>query len=423
MSDSLREQVNFNSSLISKRRTMVTIGYIIVIIIENLVGQATMIGLASILPTYNWLFLNLKQATSYTLAGVFYNLGKLIMIVPLSLISDLVGRRKVMIFSFSFSIASLIVIYLTNTIEIVYIGRLLFGMNSFIGVTTALIDDYYPSEARGRPLGYMSAAMIIGFALGSLLGNLIFSKFNEFSFLVLDGIVLLSLTNVIINVKDHPNWSKKEQRKLSKSERQMVIGIFRDSRFIGSIIIIFIANMTFLGSGIYWNFVILDHFDKALDPLAGLWFLPPLFADLLTYILIPVFFKKRIKKVIFYACIAGIPASIIFFLQMDIILFTIAGIVFGILNSMVIQANDTISLYFVPKEIKGTAIGILKFFMLGASTVGPLIFGLIADYIGPFTPLLFFPFMLLITVIVYWSLIYRKISAKNIGLESSKSLN
>jgi MFS family permease len=418
MSDSLRERVDFTSNFISRRRTIVTIGFIIVIIIENLVGQATMIGLASILPGYNWLFMNLKQATAYTVAGVFYNLGKLIMIVPLSLISDLIGRRKVMIFSFFFSIASLIVIYFTKTKEIVYIGRMLFGMNSFIGVTTALIDDYYPSASRGRPLGYMSAAMIIGFALGSTFGNLIFSNLNELGFLFLDGIVLLSLLNVLITIRDHPNWSKKVRRKLTKLEKSRVLGIFKDSRFIGSIIITFIANMTFLGSGIYWNFVILDHFDKTLDPLAGLWFLPPLFADLLTYILVPIIFKKRIKHVIFYACIVGIPASIIFFFPMDIILFTIAGIVFGILNSMVIQANDTISLYFIPKETKGTAIGILKFFMLGASTAGPLIFGLIADYIGPFAPLLFFPAMLLVTIVTYWTLIYRKISTKKIDLES-----
>ena len=111
----------------------------------------------------------------------------------------------------------------------------------------------------------------------------------------------------------------------------------------------------------------------------------------------------------------------IFFFEMDIILFTIAGILFGILNSMIIQANDTISLYFIPKQIKWTVIGILKFFLLGASTLGPLIFGLVGDFIAPFAPLVFFPIMLFVSSFSYWLLIYRNISSKNIGSTSSPS--
>lgn len=400
---------------LSKRRAFATIGFIIVVIFENVINQATMVALVKILPLYGWWILgplNISEATAYTLAGVFYNLGKLLLIVPLSRISDKIGRKKVMLLSFVFSISSLILIYFAPTKEIVYIGRLLFGMNSFVGIVTALIDDYYTEETRGKPLGYLSAAMLVGFLIGSLLGPLIFEAFgNQYSFLFLAGIMLISIINIIFLIKDHPNWSYKKQKKLSASEKVIFKKLMRDPRFIGSMIINFFANMTFLGSGIYWNYIILNYFGYS-GGIAGLWFLPPLLADFLTYIFVPILFKKRIKHVIFYACLAGIPASIILLFKMDIVLFTIAGVVFGILNSAVIQANDTISLDFIPKEIKGTAIGFLKFFTIGAATAGPLLFGLLADLSGPFVPLTFFSIMLIIVGMTYGVLVNRNLESK-----------
>ena len=410
MDDSMGDTVKYRDQFVSKRRNLATIGFLIVIIFDNVVNQSTMVALAETLPSFGWLFLTISDTTAYTLAGVFYNGGKLLLIVPLSRLSDKIGRKKVLLLSFIFSVVSLIVIYFAQTVEIVYIGRLLFGMNSFVGVTTALIDDYYPEDTRGKPLGYMSSAMLIGYLLGSLFGPTIFLAFGDkYSFLFLDGLMLISFLNVIIFVKDHPNWSRKAQKKLSATEKVIFKKLIHDPKFIGSMLINFFANMTFLGSGIYWNYIILTHFNVP-NEVAGLWFLPPLIGDILTYILVPIIFKKRIKNAIFFACIAGIPASIILFIQPSLIMFTVSGVVFGILNSTVIQANDTISLGFIPKEIKGTAIGILKLFTIGAATLGPLLFGILADVLGTFVPLSFFVIMLVIVGITYWLLVYRNIN-------------
>ncbi|MHA1111718.1 MAG: MFS transporter [Promethearchaeota archaeon] len=407
MDDTPRDSVLIADRFLSKRKTLATVGFLIVILIDNIVNQSTMVALAESLSTYGWMFLTISDTTAYTLAGVFYNLGKLLLIVPLSRISDKIGRKSVLLFSFGFSIISLIIIYFAETVEIVYIGRLIFGMNSFVGVTTALIDDYYPEETKGKPLGYMSAAMLVGFLLGSLLGPTIFLAFGDkYSFLFLDGLMLISFLNVILFVKDNPNWSRKEQKKLSASEKVIFKKLMRDPRFVGSMIINFFANMTFLGSGIYWNYIILTYFNVP-NNVAGLWFLPPLLGDILTYILVPILFRKRLKHVIFYACLAGIPASIILFFKPSLIMFTVSGVVFGILNSSVIQANDTLSLDFIPKEIKGTAIGMLKLFTIGAATAGPLLFGILADVLGTFVPLSFFVIMLVIVGITYWLLVYR----------------
>ncbi len=172
-----RETIDFDARFINKRRLRATVGFIIIVVIENIVNQATMIALAETLPSYSWIFLVIKQTTAYTLAGVFYNLGKLLLIVPLSRLSDKIGRKKVLLFSFIFSIPSLIIIYFARSTEIVYLSRLFFGANSFVGVVTALIDDYYPEESRGKPLGYISAAMLVGFLGGSVLGPNIFLSF------------------------------------------------------------------------------------------------------------------------------------------------------------------------------------------------------------------------------------------------------
>ncbi len=412
MSDTLRENNQYHGKLMAKQRILATIGFLIMNTIDNVANQATMVALAETLTSYEWIFMEISETTAYTLAGVFYNIGKLLLIVPLSRLSDKIGRKKTLLICLSFSFVSLIIIYFANSVEIVYLGRLIFGANSLIGVVTALIDDYYSVETRSKPLGYMSASMLLGFLIGSLFGPVIFVIFeNRTSYLFLDGLVIVSFISIIIFVRDHPDWSNKGQRKLSTSEKEILRHTLNDPRFIGSMIINFLANMTFLGSGIYWNFIILTYFNKS-GFNAGLWFLPPILGDFLTYILVPILFKKRMKQVIIYACLAGIPASIILFLKMDIVLFTVAGIVFGMLNSAVIIANDTISLDFVPSEIKGTAIGILKFFTIGAATEGPFSFGLLADFLGTFVPLSFFVIMLVIVGISYWFLVYRYINPR-----------
>ncbi len=394
--------------IVYKRRRRTTLGFIFVVILATTVNQATMVALAEIFSSYSWLFLEISDTTAYTLAGVFYNVGNLLLIVPLTRLSDKIGRRKVLLFSTSFALFALIIIYFAQAVEIVYLGRLLFGMNSYIGVTTALIDDYYPGESRGKPLGYMSAAMLIGFLLGSVLGPIIYEVFKDFTFLFLDGITLLSFLNVIISIHDHPNFAHRKKKNVSTSEKEDLKRLARDPKFIGSLIINFFANLTFLGSGVYWNIIILTYFDVP-NNVAGLWFLPPLIADFSTYILVPILFKKRFDKVIFYAVLAGIPASVLLFFEPTIGMFTIAGVVFGILNSAVIQANDTISLSFIPKKNKGTAIGILKFSTNVAAALGPLLFGLLADHVGTFVPLTFFIFMLMIVGFTYWLLVYRNI--------------
>ncbi|MBN2156159.1 MAG: MFS transporter [Candidatus Lokiarchaeota archaeon] len=405
-----------NSEYLRLRRRA-TLGFIIIIIVENMVNQATMIVLAKTpLSAYESLVGGFSGTnTAFTLAGAFYNFGKLILIIPLALWSDKLGRRKTLLLSFSFSVISFIILFFTTSLEIVYVARLLLGTNSFIGVVTALINDYYPENERGRPIGYISAAMLIGYLMGSLFGPAIFTLFeSRYSFLFLDGIVLLSFLNVFLNIHDNPvqfdsTLKVDIEDDPEKRSLKIVVELFRDPKFTGFIMINFFSSMVFLGSGIYWTDIILDEFG-ASGPLAGLWFLPPVVADVGTYIFIPILFRNRLEKVIPFVFFLGIPASIILvliFIDPTIVLFTIAGVVFGILNSAVIQSNDTMSLNYFPEEKKSSAIGIYKFFTIGSAVLGPPLFGLVADVTNPFFPLIFFEVMLVIVGILYWALIQK----------------
>ena len=365
----------------------------------------------------------------YSLTGMLYNLGKLVMMIPLAKISEKIGKRKTLLLSFSFTIWAILLMFLSSSLWLILLGRFLMGMNAFAGITFALIDDFYTEHTRGKPVSWFSATLLSGFLLGSLFGGNIHSWLGDTSsFLFLLGITILTWIIIYATITDHPqkNFSnhhilKKERhfepdpnlkssKKLSSALRK---SLFTNRAFVGTLLINFSLNILFLGAGVYWSFMIINHYQIPAS-IAGLFFLPPLIGDIGAFIYTGT--RKDMPKVFQKHTIAALfSISLIFIFPFwnSIGVFTVCGVVFGFINCSMIQANDTMSFSIIPAEMKDEAMGIYKLMTVASGIVGPLLFGLLSEYVWIFAPIFLFPLLTILSGVIFKSMI-RPTLAKNI---------
>ncbi len=389
----------------------ITIGFLIYVILDNFVNQTTMIILAIYIPS------NFSSSpVIFSLTGMLYNLGKLLLMIPLAKLSTKIGKRKTLLLSFTFTLGAILIMFLGTSLWLILLGRFMMGCNTFAGITFALIDDFYPENTRGKPVSWFSSSLLGGFLLGSLIaGNIHAWLGDKNSFLLLFGITIISWINIYINIKDRPQKSQSTLQEEGKIESQSALRkkLFTNRAFVGSLLSNFSLNIVFLGAGVYWSFMIINYYQIS-PTLAGLFFLPPLIGDIGAFIFTGT--RKNLHKVMQVTTIASLLSlSLIAVLPFwnSIAMFTIYGVVFGFINCSMIQATDTISLSVIPLELKNEALGIYKFVTVASGILGPLLFGLLSEYIWVLAPFLLFPLASIVSGGIYKYMIQPSI--KNQG--------
>ena len=86
---------------------------------------------------------------------------------------DSFGRKKMIIFGLLFFSVSEVLFGLGQTVEVLFISRLLGGISAafIMPAVTAFIADITPMETRPKALGYMSASISTGFIIGPGIGG------------------------------------------------------------------------------------------------------------------------------------------------------------------------------------------------------------------------------------------------------------
>ena len=102
-----------------------------------------------------------------------YIISAAVFIVPLSRLSDIIGRKRIFLWGVAiFTIASCIC-SLAPTYQILFIARFVQGIGGamLFGTSTAIVTQVFPKVERGRALGITVAAVYAGLSTGPFLGG------------------------------------------------------------------------------------------------------------------------------------------------------------------------------------------------------------------------------------------------------------
>lgn len=109
-----------------------------------------------------------------------YVLFNLIGISLFAKLSDIQGRRKIYILSVLIFGAGSLWVALSNSFEMILIGRAIqgFGSSGIFPVASATVGDIYPPEKRGRVLGLIGMVFGVAFIIGPVIAGTLLSFFS-----------------------------------------------------------------------------------------------------------------------------------------------------------------------------------------------------------------------------------------------------
>lgn len=137
-----------------------------------------MLGLFLIFPTFSLLARGLEDATPLKigLALGIYSLAQAVLQIPAGMLSDIIGRKKVLYGGLTLFLLGSILAAFAKDIDTMIIARLLQGSGAVSAVCLAYIADSVRGEQHGKAMAIIGmsigASFIISFMIGSMISGL-----------------------------------------------------------------------------------------------------------------------------------------------------------------------------------------------------------------------------------------------------------
>jgi MFS family permease len=306
--------------------------------------------------------------------------------IPAGILSDRLGRRRMLIFSaIVFASAPFLYLLVTNIYQLAAI-RFYHGLATaiFVPVAMAIVSDLFQKE-RGEKIGWFSTSTLVGRFMAPLIGGtiiavLLFNPAISYKIVYLvcgaAGAVVLFLALKIPNPAEHEN------RKHSWKETK---GIFKTAISHKGILITSAVEAAILFAyGTFETFLPLYAIKAGISAYEiGIFLSSQVITLALTKPVMGKFSDKHGREPQIFAgaiigavCIGGFPMFKSF-----IPLLTLS-ILFGLSLSIVTSATSALIADLSIQENRSSAMGVLGSIMDIGHTTGPLIAGIVAAYFG-----------------------------------------
>jgi MFS family permease len=154
-------------------------------------------------------FDSLNKETIFGLLVASYPLGVIIGSPIIGKLSDLYGKRTLLITSIGLSIVGYIfaaITIMTSSFELFFLSRVLLGMfEGKISLARAMATEFAEKSSVMVPLSKVNAASYTGLMCGPIIGGLLYPFGPEVIFLTVSGIYTISLTIVFFKLDLHGN--------------------------------------------------------------------------------------------------------------------------------------------------------------------------------------------------------------------------
>ncbi|MDY6798805.1 MAG: MFS transporter [Pseudomonadota bacterium] len=162
-----------------------------------------MLGLFMVLPVFVLLGEDLVGATPALLGFAIgaYGLSQALLQIPFGLLSDRVGRKRMIYIGLALFCAGSLLAGATDSIYVVILGRILQGAGAVASVLMALLSDLTREEQRTKAMATIGISIGLSFSLSLVLGPLLGSLFGLsgifFATAILGGLAMLVVWRLV----------------------------------------------------------------------------------------------------------------------------------------------------------------------------------------------------------------------------------
>lgn len=313
------------------------------------------------------------------LGGVM-GLTQILASVPIGMLSDAHGRKTVISAGLIFFAASSLLYTIVPNVYLLFPYRILAGLamiaTFFVGM--AHIGDIVTKQERGVAIGVYSTSLALGFTVGPIIGGTLASAFGyAVSYYAAAAIALCGFALARFGLRDSRVSEKIKSPVVSTSSR---LGLMLRNP---NILVAGLANLVFstVFSGAVTNFFPLYASSLSIgDALIGSMFALRAFLSMLTRLPTGLLTTRVASKIVMVTALAlAMTAMFAIAFTTQTILLALFLALEGISFGMFLTSGQAFVIEHSTETDRGTAIGVYSMAGSIGGTVGPLIFGIVAN--------------------------------------------
>ena len=174
-----------------------------------------MLGLFIVLPIMSIYLSELGAGTSTFLIGLtfgIYGLTQALFQIPFGILSDRFGRKKIIIIGLCIFLIGSLVIFLSESLIMITLGRALQGAGAISAVLLALLADLTTDKARTKSMAIIGASIGLTFGISIVLSPILNTYLGFQNIFMLIAILsLIAIAVVIYYIPNPIRYSRKER--------------------------------------------------------------------------------------------------------------------------------------------------------------------------------------------------------------------
>lgn len=343
-----------------------------------------MLGLFMVMPVFVLLGDDL-QGSSPALIGLAigaYGLSQALLQIPFGLLSDRVGRKRMIYIGLVLFAAGSLVAASTDSIYVVIAGRILQGAGAIASVLMALLSDLTREEERTKAMATVGISIGLSFSVSLVLGPLIGSAFGLSGLFYLTALLALVAMVIIWRLVPTPH-----QHKISADTRPakaMLTRVLSDRRLLRLDFGIFALHLAL--TAIFLVFPTLLQDQLGLPSSSHWWFyltvMVTSFFAMVPFIIIGE--KKRKMKPVLCGAIGLLTLATTGLAQVGVSLIAAWAVLFFFFMAFNLLEACLPSLISKesPAASKGTAMGVYSTSQFLGAFIGGAVGGVLLEQIG-----------------------------------------
>ena len=346
-----------------------------------------MLGIFLILPIFSIYAADLPSQPSVFQIGLalgIYGLTQAIFQIPFGMISDFLGRKKVIYFGLILFIIGSLIAGLSNEMELIILGRAIQGAGAISAVLSALLADLTSDESRTKAMGIVGVSIGLTFALSLVLSPILNKLIGVPGIFILMGI--LSFIAIIVIKLFIVEVPKKNKVTINLAEFLFILKRWDLNRLNLGIFVLHATQISL--------FIVIPYYliSKGGIPLSEHWsiYLPILFLSFIFMVPMIIFSQRwNLSKQTFLISIVLLFLSQFLFINYsyDILNISLALLIYFIGFNFLEASLPSLVSRIAPIDRKGFSLGVYNTCQSLGMFFGGVVGGLVANnygYIGVF---------------------------------------